>query len=130
MLSMAEKPIASGFSERKVSSLEEESNNSAEPIDRAAEIKLVRKCDLHVIPPVTLLFTLSFLDRINIGNARIQGLEKDLNMKGSDFNIALLLFFVPYVLLEVPSNYLLKKIAPSTWLSGLMFCWGMISSRA
>lgn len=127
MLSMAEKPVPPEVLEGKKSSSEEGSSSTAESIDRVAEKKLIRKCDLHVIPPITLLFTLSFLDRINIGNARIQGLEKDLDMKGNDFNIALLLFFVPYILLEVPSNYLLRKIAPSTWLSGLMFCWGMIS---
>lgn len=55
-----------------------------EPVDRAAEKRLLRKCDLHVIPVVTLLYSLAFLDRINIGNARLQGLEKDLHMKGQD----------------------------------------------
>lgn len=127
MESVLEKSVISGVSERKKDSSEEESNSNAS-VDKAAEKRLVRKCDLHVIPPVTLLFVLSFLDRINIGNARIQGLEKDLNMKGNDYNVALLLFFVPYILLEVPSNYMLRKVAPSTWLSGLMVCWGMILS--
>ena len=93
-------------------------------VDPATETKLVRKCDLHVVPVIALLYMLAFIDRINIGNARIQGLEKDLHMKGNDYNIALLVFFIPYILFEIPSNLIIRKIAPSTWLSGIIFCWG------
>ena len=96
-----------------------------EPVDRAAEKRLLRKCDLHVIPVVTLLYSLAFLDRINISNARLQGLEKDLHMKGQDYNIALMVFFIPYILFEVPSNIFIRKIAPSTWLSSIMVLWGI-----
>ena len=96
-----------------------------EPIDRAAENRLIRKCDLYVIPVLSLLYSLAFIDRINIGNARLQGLEKDLKMKCQDYNVALLVFFVPYILFEVPSNLLIRKIAPSTWLSSLMILWGI-----
>ena len=48
-------------------------------------------------------------------------------MKGHDYNIALFIFFIPYILLEVPSNMLLKKIRPSVWLSLIMFFWGVIT---
>ena len=96
-----------------------------EPLDPAAEKRLVRKCDLYVIPVLSLLYTLAFVDRINIGNARLQGLEKDLKMKGQDYNVALFIFFVPYILFEVPSNLVIRKIAPSTWLSSIMILWGM-----
>lgn len=99
-------------------------NDSWESVDPAAERRLVRKCDLHVVPILFVLFLLFFLDRINIGNARLQGLEKDLNMSGHDYNIALFIFFIPYILCEVPSNLFLKKVAPSTWLSGIIFAWG------
>ncbi|KAJ5332394.1 uncharacterized protein N7506_006177 [Penicillium brevicompactum] len=71
------------------------------------------------------LFLLAFLDRINIGNARLQGLEKDLGMEGHDYNIALFIFFIPYILFEVPSNLVLRKVPPSWWLSGIMFLWGI-----
>lgn len=56
-------------------------------IDPIAEKKLLRKIDLALIPILWLLFLCAFIDRINIGNARIQGLEKDLKMKGSDYNM-------------------------------------------
>ena len=96
----------------------------AGPIDRVAEKRLLRKCDLHVVPVIAVLYSLAFIDRINIGNARIQGLEQDLRMKGGDYNIALFVFFIPYILFEVPSNLIIRKVSPSTWLSSIMICWG------
>ena len=100
-------------------------DSEPEPIDRVAEKRLLRKCDLHVVPVIAILYMLAFIDRINIGNARIQGLEKDLRMKGDNYNIALFVFFIPYILFEVPSNLIIRKISPSTWLSSIMICWGM-----
>ena len=97
-----------------------------EPIDPVAEKRLRWKCDLHVIPAISLLYMLAFIDRINIGNARIQGLEKDLHMEGSDYNVALFVFFIPYILFEVPSNIIIRKLPPSTWLSLIMICWGKL----
>ncbi|KAL2378146.1 hypothetical protein RJZ90_006226 [Blastomyces dermatitidis] len=99
--------------------------HSIDCLDREAEKKVVWKCDLYVVPILSFLMCLGFLDRINIGNARLQGLERDLNMSGHDFNIALFIFFIPYMVFEVPSNIILKKVAPSTWLSGVMIGWGM-----
>ncbi|KAL1953680.1 hypothetical protein VTO42DRAFT_2391 [Malbranchea cinnamomea] len=96
-------------------------------VDLAAERRLTLKVDLHVVPILFVLFMLAFLDRINIGNARLQGLEESLNMTGHDYNVALFIFFIPYILCEVPSNILLKKIAPSTWLSGIIVAWGIVT---
>lgn len=91
-----------------------------------AEKRVLRKCDFYVLPMLYILYMLSYLDRINIGNARIEGLENDLGMVGNDYNIALQVFFIPYILLEVPSNILLRRIAPPTWLSFIMFLWGTV----
>lgn len=48
-------------------------------------------------------------------------------MKGQDYNIALFVFFVPYILLEVPCNVILKRLRPSVWLSSIMLGWGVIT---
>lgn len=48
-------------------------------------------------------------------------------MKGGDYNVALFVFFVPYILFEVPSNIIIKRVAPSTYLSGIMILWGKTS---
>lgn len=52
-------------------------------------------------------------------------MTKDLDMHGNDYNIALFIFFIPYILFEVPSNIILRRVAPLTWLCGIMFCWGI-----
>ncbi|KAF4549816.1 MFS-type transporter-like protein 58 [Elsinoe fawcettii] len=94
-------------------------------IDPAAEKRMLRKIDYRLIPALFLLFLLAFLDRSNIGNARIQGMTRDLNMTGRDYNIALFIFFIPYILFEVPCNILIKRMKPSTFLSLIMVLWGI-----
>ncbi|KAJ9615098.1 hypothetical protein H2200_001172 [Cladophialophora chaetospira] len=96
-------------------------------VDAALDRKVRQKCDYKLIPMLFFLLLCAFIDRINIGNARIQGLEHDLNMKGHDFNIALFVFFIPYIILEVPSNLVMRKVRPSAWLSSLIFGWGIIT---
>lgn len=67
------------------------------------------------------------LVRANIGNAKIEGLEDTLNMQGTDYNVALMMFFIPYVLFEVPSNILMAKFNRPSWYMGiLVLCWGSI----
>jgi hypothetical protein len=53
-------------------------------------------------------------------------MTKDLNMYGLQYNTAVTIFFVPYTLLEVPSNIILKKMRPSYWMAILMFAWGTV----
>lgn len=64
------------------------------------EAKLYRKLDYHLLPMLGILYLLSFMDRGNIGNARLAGLEDDLNMAGYDYAIALTAFFASYCLFE------------------------------
>lgn len=100
-------------------------DNSTHGIDHDTERKALRKTDFVLVPTLCLLLIVAFLDRTNIGNARIQGMEKDLNMKGSDYNIALFMFFIPYLILDIPCNIIMKRLRPSIYLSSLMFAWGM-----
>ncbi|EGR44156.1 uncharacterized protein TRIREDRAFT_70933 [Trichoderma reesei QM6a] len=96
-------------------------------IDPRAESRLVRKLDLIIFPTFFVIYMMSFLDRINISNARIQGMVEDLDLTGNKFNIALFTYYISYILLEVPSNMVIKRFRPSLYLSTLMFCWGIIN---
>lgn len=58
-------------------------------IDPVAEKALLRKLDMWIVPPVMLLYLLSFLDRVNIGNARLYGMEEDLGLVGDQVRIQL-----------------------------------------
>lgn len=81
------------------------------------EAKLMRKVDFRVIPMLCILYLLAFLDRVNIANANVFGLstKKELNLTGHEYNTALVIFFVPYILFEIPSNVFLKKFRPHVW---------------
>lgn len=65
------------------------SEPSCSDIDPKAEAKLLRKLDITIYPILFIVYMMSFLDRINISNARIQGLTEDIDLSGNRFNIAL-----------------------------------------
>ncbi|PNY26791.1 transporter [Tolypocladium capitatum] len=90
------------------------------------ERKLITRIDMHVVPFLCGMYLLAFLDRVNISNADLYGLSKDLRLgdDGYKFNTALVIFFVPYCVFEIPSNILLKKFRPHVWLSVNMFLFG------
>ncbi|KAF2186307.1 MFS general substrate transporter [Zopfia rhizophila CBS 207.26] len=90
--------------------------------------RILSKVDYRLVPLLAVLYLVAFIDRSNIGNAKIAGLTKDLNMHGLQYNTAVTLFFVPYTLLEVPSNIVLKMMRPSHWIAILMFTWGLTMS--
>ncbi|KAF8269706.1 MFS general substrate transporter [Lactarius quietus] len=98
--------------------------NAQLDISEVDERKLVRKIDLRLIPWLSLLYLLSFLDRTSIGNAKLYGMEKSLHLTDKQYLFALTIFFFSYALFEVPSNIFLKRLRPSRWLSGLMLLWG------
>lgn len=75
------------------------------------ERAVLRKMDLRLMPMLTLLYLLSFLDRGNIGNAKIEGLVESLNMTELQYNWCLTVFFFTYCAFEVPSNLMLSSIA-------------------
>ncbi|KAM3508483.1 hypothetical protein MY11210_006724 [Beauveria gryllotalpidicola] len=96
--------------------------------EQVDEKKLVRKLDLYLIPLIMMLYLFSFLDRVNIGNARLYGLEEDLHLSSSQFQVAVSIFFVPYLLFEVPSNLVLKRFTPRRWLALLALSWGLVAT--
>ncbi|KDQ13230.1 hypothetical protein BOTBODRAFT_33836 [Botryobasidium botryosum FD-172 SS1] len=90
--------------------------------------RALRKVDLVVVPFVTMFYFLSFIDRSNIGNARVAGLQKDLKMTDHQYSIALTLTYVPYIAWELPSNLLLKKVSPRILLPLYVCLWGIVST--
>ncbi|KAI0926637.1 hypothetical protein AcV7_005526 [Taiwanofungus camphoratus] len=119
-----------GSGKESIASHEERQDNLSisEQKLTSAERRLVRKLDLHLLPVLTMLYLLSFLDRSNIGNAKLDGLTADLKMTQADYLNALTLYFLGYVLFEIPSNIVLKRTTPRIWLPSLMVVWGIVST--
>ncbi|EIT80984.1 permease of the major facilitator superfamily [Aspergillus oryzae 3.042] len=91
--------------------------------------QLLRKVDFHLLPCLIVMYLLNFLDRnSNLSQARLGTLEKDLKMKGTDYNLATSILFVGYLLMQLPSNLLLTRVRPSLFLGITMAIWGVISA--
>jgi MFS family permease len=98
------------------------------PIGHAAETRLVAKLDFYIIPPTMLLYLFSFLDRVNIGNAKLYGMEEDLGINSTQYSTAVSLLFLTYILCETPSNLMLKKLRPSRFISCITVCWAVVAT--
>ncbi|GAA5975355.1 hypothetical protein JCM11641_005950 [Rhodosporidiobolus odoratus] len=96
-------------------------------IDEEAESRLARKIDWHILPVVALIYLFCFIDRANIANARIAGLERDLNMEGLDYSILATSFYVAYVVFEFPCQMLNKWMGPGRSIPLLSFCFGSLT---
>lgn len=94
------------------------------------ERQLTRKVDLRIIPLAFVLNLASFLDRVNIGQARLYGIEAALGLGPRQYSWILAAFFVGYVVFEVPSNLIMKRVSPPVWIGSIMVCWGIITACA
>ncbi|PYH72084.1 pantothenate transporter [Aspergillus vadensis CBS 113365] len=95
--------------------------------EQALEKRLVRKIDLHLISSLFLLFIFNILDRSNIANARLGGLQEDLGLSDTQYQTAVAIMFVGYLVGQVPSNILLTRLKPSRYIPAAIFIWGGIS---
>ncbi|KAH7348097.1 major facilitator superfamily domain-containing protein [Pyrenochaeta sp. MPI-SDFR-AT-0127] len=93
-----------------------------------AEIALVRKLDIRIMPILWAMYFLNYLDRNALPQARLNTLEEDLNLKGVEYNTAISILFVGYLLMQVPSNMFLTKTRPSIYLSICMVGWATVSA--
>ncbi|KAF2265583.1 MFS nicotinic acid transporter-like protein Tna1 [Lojkania enalia] len=91
----------------------------------ANDRKLLWKLDVKLIPWLSFLYLISFLDRTNIGNAKIDGLQEDLGMSNGQYNATLTIFFISYSVFEPLTNVLLKRLRPSIFLPIIMVLWGI-----
>lgn len=89
--------------------------------------RIMRKVDWRLLPPLTILYILSFMDRSNIGNAKVAGMNRDLRLTDAQYNMSLTVFFFTYGMFEVPSNIVLKLMRPSRWMTILVVTWGTVS---
>ena len=90
---------------------------------RCATSKAIRR----IVPFTTLMFVLSFLDRVNVGFAK-QGLQRDTGIGDASFALGLGLFFIGYALFETPSNLVMHRVGARRWMARIMITWGLVSA--
>ncbi|KAF2871917.1 major facilitator superfamily domain-containing protein [Massariosphaeria phaeospora] len=89
----------------------------------ALEKTTLRKVDLYQIPMLWIMCVMAYVDRSNIGNANAAGMSDDIGLSDNNYSLLMSLFFVGYLIWEVPSNMILYRISPSWYLSCLMAVW-------
>jgi MFS family permease len=102
------------------------SNDSMANADAGFEARTYSKVDRRLIPFLFLCYILAYLDRVNVGFAKLQMLQ-DLSLSDAAFATGAGIFFIGYFLFEVPSNILLKRFGARTWIARIMISWGIIS---
>ena len=95
--------------------------------DGSLESTAYHKVDVRLLPFLFLCYILAYLDRVNVGFAKLQML-KDLSMSDAAFATGAGIFFIGYFFFEVPSNVLLKKFGARMWIARIMISWGVISA--
>ncbi|KAK9794143.1 putative Major facilitator superfamily (MFS) profile domain-containing protein [Seiridium cardinale] len=116
-------------SKEPAKSIASNSGVEVETWDPKDEKALVRKIDFRIFPVLVVLFILNFIDRNNFANARLKGLEDDLNLTDVQYQTCISILLVGYVAMQIPSNMILSKLSrPSWYLCACVATWGVISA--
>lgn len=101
-------------------------SESSFPFTATDQKRIIRQIDLRVVLLLGAMYAVSLIDRSQIGLAMISGMGTDLQLTvGARYNIINAVFFGPYVLFQLPSTVLLRKIGPKRFLSGATLAWGL-----
>ena len=90
--------------------------------------KIIRKVDFRMVPILGLLYMWALIDRGNLPNVRIAGMDKELGTnKGNRYTLITMIFFVTYILFDYPSNIALRKLGTARWLGLVGTLWGILT---
>ena len=115
--------------EKKAETLEDTAHLSNRHVVPDIERRVIRKMDARIVPLVTALYVLAFLDRSNIGNARIAGMSKELHLGEvkNHYQWLLTIFYITYILFEWQA-LMWKIVPPHRWLAFTVLGWGLVAT--
>src|SRR2546425_5482649 len=88
---------------------------------------VLTKARRRLIPFLFLLYIVAYLDRINVGFAALQ-MNQALGFSASTYGLGAGIFFLSYVLFEIPSNVILARVGARLWIARIMITWGLVSA--
>lgn len=97
------------------------------PAESVAARATVRKISLRLAAFIGMMFFVNFLDRVAISFAGPVGMNHDLGLSAAQFGFAAGIFFIGYILLEIPSNLALHRVGARRWLARIMVTWGIVT---
>ncbi|MCX7102487.1 MAG: MFS transporter [Methylobacter sp.] len=89
--------------------------------------QIFRKLDKRLLPLLISLYIVAYLDRVNIGFAKLT-MTKELGFSDSVYGLGAGIFFLGYFLFEVPSNLILQRVGAKLWIARIMIVWGILSA--
>ncbi|RKT99375.1 MFS transporter [Burkholderia sp. Nafp2/4-1b] len=92
----------------------------------AHEDRLFRRLALHILPILMFAYVTSYIDRVNVSFAKLQ-MSQHLGFSDAVFGFGAGIFFLGYVIFEVPSNLLLVRVGPRRWITRIVVSWGIVS---
>lgn len=95
--------------------------------DRHIAARAYAKVFWRLIPFLMLCYVIAYLDRVNVGFAKLQ-MSQDLGFSEAVFGLGAGVFFLGYFLFEVPSNLLLQRVGARLWIARIMVTWGILSA--
>jgi len=95
-------------------------------MDHAAR-SAIAKAARRLLPFLILCYAVNFLDRVNVGFAAL-AMNEDLGFSPSVFGAGAGIFFVGYLLFEIPSNLALQRFGARVWIARIMVSWGIIAT--
>ncbi len=95
--------------------------------ERSVEDRAYSKVFWRIIPFLMLCYVVAYLDRVNVGFAKLQ-MSSELGLSEAAYGIGAGIFFIGYFLFEVPSNVILNKVGARVWIARIMLTWGVISA--
>lgn len=95
-----------------------------------AERKYLWKLDLIVLPTLAMIYFTHSLDRANLGNAKTSTFEQNIHITGNQYDLILVLFYIPYGTLNIPLTLLSRRFNPANIIPLLMLSWGTISAAS
>jgi len=96
-------------------------------ISPSEEDRIYRKVGMRLIPFLVLCYVVAYLDRVNVGFAKLQMLQ-DLHLSEAVYGLGAGIFFIGYFIFEVPSNLILHKVGAKIWIARIMITWGLVSA--
>ncbi|ETN45871.1 uncharacterized protein HMPREF1541_00052 [Cyphellophora europaea CBS 101466] len=105
-------------------------NVAALGYENAAEMEklIVRRLDMWMLPQFWILYMFNYLNRTNIAQARLNTFDEDLNLQDGDYQTAVAVLTVGYMLAQLPSNMLITRVKPSVYLPAAAFVWSAVSA--
>ncbi|WP_413704863.1 MFS transporter [Pseudomonas sp. Pseusp16] len=95
------------------------------PSNAEIESSTMRKLGFRLIPFLVLCYFIAYIDRVNIGFAALT-MNQDIGLTASAFGFGATLFFVAYVLCEMPSNMAMERFGARRWIARIMITWGIV----